>query len=140
MKSLVYLMTLITTAMGLVAPASANAQIMMPKPGIAGIPFGGFYSTIIYTPSPNNVTTTVTTHLGTGDNFDVNADRLSSPLLLPNGQHRLMNIIPYQRPIVIYRQQRNYPPAILTKCTTEILGSSKHSLVPIDRYTGKPCS
>lgn len=138
MKALVYLMTIATTAIGAFAPMLATAQ-NLPKPGVAGIPFGGFYSTIIYTPSPNNVTTTVTTQLSTGDGFLGSYDRPTVPLLLPRAPSHPINLIPYQRPIVIYQRERNYPPALGTNCISAALTNSVLSAAAIAVYTGKYC-
>jgi hypothetical protein len=43
------------------------------------------------------------------------------------------------QPIVIYQQPSPSPRATLTRCVLKTLNDPQQSLVPVDRYTGKPC-
>lgn len=132
MKYIVYLMAIVATAISLVAPVSVRAQHII-SPGIERIPLGGYHSITIYTPSPGNVTTNVTTRIGSGD--------FSFPTATPHygGKDRFRSTIYYQQPLVIYQNNDRYPRAIRTNCTTTVLGSPTPSPVALDRYSGRPC-
>ncbi len=129
MKSLICWLSLATIAIGSSVPSPARAQSAIGTPGIVRIPLGGFHSTTIYTPSPDNVTTNVTTQIGVGD------DR---PTITGN-YYGSTNRYPNQQPIVIYQQPSTYPRAILTRCVLKTLDDPERSIVAVDRYSGKPC-
>jgi hypothetical protein len=142
MKSLGYLMTIASTAIGLAMPMSARAQSAIRTPGIERVPLGGFHSTTTYTPSPDNVTTTVKTQIGDGD--------VAFPPATYNyygSTERYRNELPSQQPlakpapsaIVIYQQPSTFPRATLTRCVLKTLDDPARSIVAVDRYTGKPC-
>jgi hypothetical protein len=140
MKSFVCWLTIAITAMVSSVSSPVRAQSAIGSPGIVRIPLGGFHSTTIYTPSPNNVTTNVTTQIGVGDYPFPNAmgnyygNPVGYPKTLP-----LHPIVTNPQPIVIYQQPSTYPRAILTRCVLKTLNDPEQSLVAVDRYTGKPC-
>jgi hypothetical protein len=137
MKSLVWWLTIAIAAM---APVSVSAQVPIGSPGIVRVPLGGFHSTTIYTPSPDNVTTNVRTIIGGGDDLFPNAagNYYRHPAADPNKlpQHP---IVTNPQPIVIYQQPSASPRATLTRCVLKTLNDPQQSLVAVDRYTGKPC-
>jgi hypothetical protein len=137
MKSLVCLLSIAMTAIVSNVPSPVRAQSAIATPGIVRIPLGGFHSTTIYTPSPDNVTTNVTTQIGVGDDRfpNVTGNYYGSTNRYPN-QPPIVN---YQQPIVTYQQPSTYPRAILTRCVLKTLDDPERSLVAVDRYTGKPC-
>ena len=139
MKYLGYVMTIATTAIGLAMPFSVRGQSIPRTPGIERVPLGGFYSTTTYTPSPDNVTTNVTTQIGTGNSYLSNYSPFTTPVNSAGGKDRPPKDIQYHQPIVNYQQPSNYPQAILTRCVLKTLSDAERSLVAVDRYTGKPC-
>jgi hypothetical protein len=129
------------TAFASLVPAPVKAQSIIGSPGIVRIPLGGFHSTTIYTPSPTNVTTNVTTQIGVGDYPFPNAMGnypYSNPAAYPNTlpQHP---IVTYPQPIVIYQQPSTSPRETLTRCVLKTRNDPQQSLVAVDRYTSKPC-
>jgi hypothetical protein len=140
MKSLVCWLTIAMTALGSIVSTSVRAQTAIGSPGIVRIPLGGFHSTTIYTPSPDNVTTNVTTQIGVGDYPFPNAmgNYYGYPATSPNTLPQ-RPIVTNPQPIVIQQQPSTYPRAILTRCVLKTLNDPEQSLVPVDRYTGKPC-
>jgi hypothetical protein len=137
MKFLYYWLTIAIAAM---VPVPVRAQIPIGSPGIVRVPLGGFYSTTIYTPSPNNVTTNVRTIIGGGEVLLPNAtgNYYRHPAVHPHSLRQPPIAIDPQ-PIVIYQQLSTYPRAILTRCVLKTLNDPQQSLVAVDRYTGKPC-
>ena len=145
MKSLFYWLTI---AIAVIGAIPVKAQIPIGSPGIVRVPLGGFHSTTIYTPSPNNVTTTVRTIIGGGEHLFPNTTGnyyrhpAAHPHTLrqhPNGLPSASAIVINPQPIVIYQQPSTYPRAILTRCVLKTLNDPQQSLVAVDRYTGKPC-
>ncbi len=135
MKSLVYAIAIAMTAIGSTIPTAVTAQNAIVSPGIERIPLGGFHSTTIYTPSPDGVTTIVKTQIG-----DLDRSYPTAPYNYYGGTIKYGTYIPYQQPIVIYRQQEpTYPRATLTRCVLQTRNDSNHTLVAVDRSTGKPC-
>jgi hypothetical protein len=130
----------LTIAIAAIVPVPVSAQMPIGSPGIVRVPLGGFYSTTIYTPSPNNVTTNVRTIIGGGENVFPNAtgNYYRHPAPHPHTlRHHPIVINP--QPIVIYQQPSTHPRAILTRCVLKTLNDPQQSLVAVDRYTGKPC-
>jgi hypothetical protein len=140
MKSLVCWLTIAMTALASIVPTPVRAQSAVGSLGVGRIPLGGFYSTTIYTPSPDNVTTNVTTQIGVGYYPFPNAtgnyyrNPVGYPSTLP--QYPIVN---NPQPIVIYQQPSTYPRAILTRCLLKTLNDPQQSLMAVDRYTGKRC-
>jgi hypothetical protein len=140
MKSLAWLLTFTFATLAPLAPAPVSAQHLPVSPGIVRIPLGGFHSTTIYTPSPNNVTTNVTTKIGIGDDlfFNRTGNDYRHPAAYPNTRPQYPIVINPQ-PIAIYQQPTIQPRATLTRCVLKTLNDPQQSLVAVDRYTGKPC-
>jgi hypothetical protein len=140
MKSLVWLLTFAIATLAPLVPTIVRAQPAIVSPGIVRVPLGGFYSTTIYTPSPNNVTTNVTTKIGVGDDLFPNAtsNYYRHPAVYPHSLPQYPIVINPQ-PIVIYQQPSTQPRATLTRCVLKTLNDPQQSLIAVDRYTGKPC-
>lgn len=137
MKSLFCWLTIAIAAM---VAVPVRAQLPIGSPGIVRVPLGGFYSTTIYTPSPDNVTTNVRTIIGGGEYLFPNAtgNYHRNPATYPHSL-RQHPIVTNPQPIVIYQQPSTHPRAILTRCVLKTLNDPAQSLVAVDRYTGKPC-
>lgn len=136
MKYLIYLTTIVSTAIAVIAPTAVKAQVVD-----RGFPPDGYTSTTIYVPSTQvtTTTTTIVTPIGTNSNYSsINTFTRQNGFGDRRGFSRQRHR-QFSRPTRLIQQYNVYPTAIESRCSTEIIGSPIPSIYPIDRYTGQPC-
>jgi hypothetical protein len=140
MKILMYLATVTTTTIALLAPGLVRAQAVYVEP----FPSSGYSSTIIYvspTASDSGFTTNeTTTYERVNTNIYPQNSSFGSSTTTTDGNNGKFrrNYRPYPGRTVILKPQYIYPRSGRSVCSMSIVGSPIPSPIPLDN-NGQPC-